>query len=147
MGSNSCEQMLYCLKRIGEPCKEHVDNNFNPLSPERVTELQNVRQELCKLMERTCAAIENNQYDDADDILKKGDELKNVISTLRKQQMNRMQETDNNRLKVSLVYLNILQETQELVSIWRHLLRASRFFQGDYVPQENNAELLTDNTI
>lgn len=32
LGSNSCEQMLYCLKRICEPCKEHVDNNFNPIS-------------------------------------------------------------------------------------------------------------------
>ena len=31
LGSNSCEQMLYCLKRILDPCKEHVDNNFNPI--------------------------------------------------------------------------------------------------------------------
>lgn len=147
LGSNSCEQMMYCLKRIGEPCKEHVDNNFNPLTPERKTELQGVRQELCKLMERTQSAIENNTYDDADDILKKGDELKNTISALRKQQMNRMQESDSNRLKVSMVYLNILQETQELVSIWRHLLRASRFFQGDYVPQEGHPEMLTEHTI
>ena len=98
-------------------------------------------------MERTQSAIENNTYDDADDILKKGDELKNTISALRKQQMNRMQESDSNRLKVSMVYLNILQETQELVSIWRHLLRASRFFQGDYVPQETHPELLTEHTI
>ena len=58
------------------------------------------------------------------------------ISALRKQQMNRMQESDNAGLKAAMVYLNILQESQELVSIWRHLLRASRFFQGDYVPQE-----------
>ena len=31
LGSNSSEQMMYCLKRMCEPCKEHVDNNFNPL--------------------------------------------------------------------------------------------------------------------
>ena len=31
LGTNSCEEMLYCLKRICEPCKEHVDNNFNPV--------------------------------------------------------------------------------------------------------------------
>lgn len=47
-----------------------------------------------------------------------------------------MQESDNTSLKAAMVYLNILQESQELVSIWRHLLRASRFFQGDYVPKE-----------
>ena len=37
LGSNSCEEMLYCLKRICEPCKEHVDNNFNPISKDCVT--------------------------------------------------------------------------------------------------------------
>lgn len=136
LGSNSCEQMLYCLKRICEPCKEHVDNNFNPISKDCIAEFLPIREELCQLMERTRTAIENNDYREADDILVKGDALKNKISALRKQQMNRMQETDNASLKASMVYLNILQETQELVSIWRHLLRASRFFQEDYVPQE-----------
>lgn len=137
LGSNSCEEMLYCLKRICEPCKEHVDNNFNPISKDCVTEFLPVREELCRLMERTRTAIENNNYEEADDILAKGDALKNSISSLRKQMMNRMQEADNASLKASMVYLNILQESQELVSIWRHLLRASRFFQGDYVLQES----------
>ena len=137
LGSNSCEEMLYCLKRICEPCKEHVDNNFNPISKDCVTEFLPVREEQSRLMERTRTAIENNNYEEADDILAKGDALKNSISSLRKQMMNRMQEADNASLKASMVYLNILQESQELVSIWRHLLRASRFFQGDYVPQES----------
>ena len=136
LGSNSCEQMLYCLKRICEPCKEHVDNNFNPISPDCVKEFLPIREQLCNLMERTKQVISTGNYADTDDILKKGDELKNNISALRKQQMNRMQESDNTSLKAAMVYLNILQESQELVSIWRHLLRASRFFQGDYVPKE-----------
>lgn len=144
LGSNSCEQMLYCLKRICEPCKEHVDNNFNPISKDCISEFLPIREELCRLMDRTQTVIENNNYAEADDILVKGDALKNKISALRKQQMNRMQEADSTSLKASMVYLNILQESQELVSIWRHLLRASRFFQGDYVPQEAQRFSLTE---
>lgn len=144
LGSNSCEQMLYCLKRICEPCKEHVDNNFNPISKDCIAEFLPMREELCQLMDRTQTVIENNNYAEADDILVKGDALKNKISALRKQQMNRMQEADSTSLKASMVYLNILQESQELVSIWRHLLRASRFFQGDYVPQEAQMLSLTE---
>lgn len=144
LGSNSCEQMLYCLKRICEPCKEHVDNNFNPISKDCIAEFLPIREELCQLMDRTQTVIENNNYAEADDILVKGDVLKNKISALRKQQMNRMQEADSTSLKASMVYLNILQESQELVSIWRHLLRASRFFQGDYVPQEAQMLSLTE---
>lgn len=144
LGSNSCEQMLYCLKRICEPCKEHVDNNFNPISKDCIAEFLPIREELCQLMDRTQTVIENNNYAEVDDILVKGDALKNKISALRKQQMNRMQEADSTSLKASMVYLNILQESQELVSIWRHLLRASRFFQGDYVPQEAQMLSLTE---
>ena len=144
LGSNSCEQMLYCLKRICEPCKEHVDNNFNPISKDCIAEFLPIREELCQLMDRTQTVIENNNYAEADDILVKGNALKNKISALRKQQMNRMQEADSTSLKASMVYLNILQESQELVSIWRHLLRASRFFQGDYVPQEAQMLSLTE---
>lgn len=136
LGSNSCEQMLYCLKRICEPCKEHVDNNFNPISKEDIAEFLPIREELCQLMERTQQAIVNNDYSQTDDILCKGDLLKNKISTLRKQQMNRIQEASASHLKASMVYLNILQESQELVSIWRHMLRASHYFHADYVPQE-----------
>lgn len=147
LGSNSCEQMLYCLKRICEPCKEHVDNNFNPISTECIQEFLPVRERLCELMDRTRQAIDSNNYDEADDILKKGDELKNMISALRKQQMNRMQEGGTESLKASMVYLNILQETQELVSIWRHLLRASRFFQADYVSQDLSQLALAEERI
>lgn len=28
---NSLAQMVYCLKRMGEPCLEHVGNNFSPV--------------------------------------------------------------------------------------------------------------------
>ena len=111
LGSNSCEQMLYCLKRICEPCKEHVDNNFNPISKDCIAEFLPIREELCQLMDRTQTVIENNNYAEADDILVKGDALKNKISALRKQQMNRMQEADSTSLKASMVYLNILQES------------------------------------
>ena len=136
LGSNSCEQMLYCLKRINDPCQEHVDNHFNPIPQACIDEFMPVRDELCRLMEEARAAIAATDYSRTDTILREGDALKNRISALRKQQMNRMQESANNDLKVLMVYLNLLQESQELVSIWRHLLRASRFFQNDYVPQE-----------
>ena len=43
LGSNSSEQMMYCLKRMCEPCKEHVDNNFNPLPAECAEEFVPIR--------------------------------------------------------------------------------------------------------
>ena len=128
LGSNSCEQMLYCMKRICEPCKEHVDNNFKPLSERARTEFIPVRDEMITLMTQARDVIVSGDYDKADAILKDGDGLKVKISTLRRHQMNRIHDESVN-VKTALVYLNILQESQELVSSWRHLLRASRMFQ------------------
>ena len=128
LGSNSCEQMLYCMKRICEPCKEHVDNNFKPLSERARNEFIPVRDEMIALMTQARDVIVSGDYDKADAILKDGDGLKVKISTLRRHQMNRIHDESVN-VKTALVYLNILQESQELVSSWRHLLRASRMFQ------------------
>ena len=131
LGSNSCQQLLYCLKRICEPCKEHVDNNFSPLSQRAINELLPIRDELTNLMREAKEVIANGTFEKSDDILKRGDDLKNKISKYRKAKMNRIHEEDVN-LKTSLVYLNILQESQEFVSIWRHLLRAAKMFQSEH---------------
>lgn len=129
LGSNSCEQMLYCQKRICEPCKEHVDNNFKPMSKADMMEFIPMRDEMITLMQQAVDIMANGEYGKADAILKDGDALKNKLSNTRKELQNRIHD-DNVNVKTALVYLNILQESQELVSIWRHLLRASRMFQA-----------------
>ena len=130
LGSNSCEQLLYCLKRTCEPCKEHVDNNFKPLSSRARTEFIPIRDEMIILMDKANAIISKGDYSSTDMVLKEGDALKKKISKLRKEQMDRIHD-ENVNIKTALVYLNILQESQELVSTWRHMLRASRMFQSE----------------
>ena len=128
LGSNSSEQMMNCLKRMCEPCKEHVDNNFNPLPAECAEEFVPIRDMLKSLLERTKDIIDKGNYEEADLVLAEGEELKTCLSRLHKMRIERMQE-ENSSVKLSLVYLNLLQESQELVSIMRHMLRASRKFQ------------------
>lgn len=129
LGANSGEQLMYCLKRICEPCKEHVDNNFNPLPEKCTKEFLPLRDELTAFILQTQGMVMSDNYEDADRVLQEGEVLKEKFSRLQKLQLARVQEVDNS-LKISLVYLNLLQESQELVSILRHLLRASRKFQG-----------------
>ncbi len=129
LGSNSSEQMMYCLKRMCEPCKEHVDNNFNPLPESYVKEFLPLRDELTALVLQVQGMIMAGTYEEVGLVMEKGELLKEKFSRLQKLQLTRVQEKDNS-LKISLVYLNLLQESQEFVSILRHMLRASRKFQG-----------------
>ena len=47
---NSLAQMVYCLKRMGEPCREHVGNNFSPVPNEYIKEFLVIRDEIVNLI-------------------------------------------------------------------------------------------------
>lgn len=129
LASNSGEQLLYCLKRMTEPCKEHVDNNFNPLPKECIEELLPVKKKIVDYIMRSEQIVEDHDYERIDALLAEEDEYKATLSAMRKAQEDRIQMDISQGLKVSLVYLNLLQETQELLSGLRHYLRAYRRFQ------------------
>lgn len=129
LGINSCEDLLYCLKRIGEPCKEHVDNNFNPIPQEQINEFSPIKKQVDSYTAGITKAIESNDFSNADQLANDSETLRKTISDLCKAEMNRIQEADSKNLKVSMVYLNILQETEELIDVEWELLHASMNFQ------------------
>lgn len=129
LGINSSEQYLYCLLRMLEPIKEHVDSNFNPLPLSYIDEFRPIREEINDLMRQTESLISASRFDNYRTILANADKCKDLLSVVRKRHIDRIQQnSDKNNLKVSLVYLNILQESQQLLSIMRHQLRAAKKF-------------------
>ena len=129
LGANSNQQFVYTLRRILDPIKEHVDNNFNPLPQEYIEEFAPVRQKINDLMKMSCEQIETSRYENYREILAEADACKDELSVIRKKHIDRIQHMgDNTLLKVSLVYLNVLQESQEFLSVMRHQLRAAKKF-------------------
>lgn len=129
LASNSGEQMLYCLKRMSDPYKEHVDNNFNPLSRECIEEILPVKKKIVDYLMRSERIVEDRDYEHIDALLAEEEAYKQQLSEMRRAQEDRIQMDLSQGLKVSLVYLNLLQETQELLSDLRHYLRAFKRFQ------------------
>lgn len=129
LGANSNQQFIYSLRRMLDPIKEHVDNNFNPLPAEYIKEFTPVRQKINDLMRMSCELIETGRYDSYREILAEADACKDELSVLRKKHIDRIQHmTDNTLMQISLVYLNVLQESQEFLSVMRHQLRAAKKF-------------------
>ena len=129
LGINSSEQYLYCLRRMLDPIKEHVDNNFNPLPQVYIDEFIAVRNSINDLMQQTEAQISTSRFEHYRDTLTMADQCKDNLSVVRKHHIDRIQQAkDNSNLKVSLVYLNVLQESQQLLSNMRHQLRAAKKF-------------------
>ncbi|MDD5814900.1 MAG: inorganic phosphate transporter [Bacteroidales bacterium] len=122
---NSNQQMVYCLMRMVEPCYEHVDNNFAPMPDSLKEQFEPLKKEVIGLFRRSIETIGNNDYDSTVDIRNEGDATKTRISLMRKDLVSHIHE-DMDSYSVIYVYLNMLQETQEMISSLRHNLRAIR---------------------
>lgn len=127
LGVNSCEDMLYSLRRICDPCEEHIDNSFVPLEKDRIKEFLPLRDTLLYLLKRAVVVISTENYTDFDKLREQCEEFKSCLSSTRQGQIERMQTSKEN-ITVSYVYLNLLQETHEIASSLQHLLRASKHF-------------------
>ena len=128
IGANCNMQYIYCLKRMQEPLKEHVDNNFNPLPKVYTEGFETMRRKINELMLQTEQMISTGRYDLYQETLNIADQCKDELSVMRKDVFDRMQHDKLNNLKASLLYLNILQESQEFLSVMRHQLRAAKKF-------------------
>lgn len=127
LGVNSCEDMLYSLRRICDPCEEHIDNSFVPLEKDRIKKFLPLRDTLLYLLKRAVVVISTENYTDSDKLREQCEEFKSCLSSTRQGQIERMQTSKEN-ITVSYVYLNLLQETHEIASSLQHLLRASKHF-------------------
>ncbi len=127
LGANSNQQFIYCLKRLLEPIKEHIDNNFNPVPAAFMEEFRPIRNRIGNLMDEICEMLTTCSFDHEKRVLEEAELCKKELSALRKTHIDRMQRrTGTADYKTSLIYLNILQESQELLSIMRHQLKAAR---------------------
>ena len=130
LGVNSCEDMLYSLRRICDPCEEHIDNSFVPLEKDRIKEFLPLRDTLLYLLKRAVVVISTENFTDSDRLREQCEEFKSCLSSTRHGQIERMQTSKEN-ITVSYVYLNLLQETHEIASSLQHLLRASKHFANE----------------
>ena len=122
LSSNNAQQILNTLTRITNPMKEHTDNNFRPLSPQYYDEFAPYQKRLIEVFRGISRIIRTGNYTDAEKLSAEGKWLKKEISNLRRVQTHRLQE-DAENIKVAFVYLNLIQESHELLSEVRNVLR------------------------
>ena len=121
--ANSLSQMYYCLKRMGDPCKEHVGNNFCPVQSKYAKEFLAFRNEIMQLFLRYLEAENTLQ------IRNDAAELQSSLSNYRKCIIHDIQTKQLN-IEAMTVFLNLVQESQELLSALRHTVRGfSKFVE------------------
>ena len=124
LSNNCCMGILYNLRRINEVCKEHIDNNFLPLPPRYTTEYELIRTQISILFNDTLELMKSGDTDTISTLRRHCDEIKDTVSDTYHRVHDQLRDGDTSAMAVLYVYVNMLQETQEMVSSIRKYLRA-----------------------
>lgn len=128
LSNNAVEQILYCLKRINDPCREHVGNNFTPVKGEQINEFLVFQKEVVRIFSLALLVVREGNLQEAELIRQEAEKAQQRLSAYRKQIIDHVQH-DTANIEATTVFLNIVQESQQLLASLRHLMRGLAKFE------------------
>ena len=123
-------EIIFSIRRLAEPMKDHIDNNFSPLSPVQKDDFGKVSEQIISFLRNCATMIRKNDYIGFEELIAESITLMNQLTALKKGELKRIQGQSGST-KVSMVYLNMVQEAQNVVSFTANLLKVSRKFQKE----------------
>ena len=120
---NCIEQILYALRRICDPCKEYVDNSFTPLDKKYLPEVESLKEKVIWSIDTADITISTSEYSDVDGVMERIKTREDEVVEMSHEQMDRIQHNKED-IDLALLYLNIIQESSELITEMRHILRS-----------------------
>ena len=130
-GNDFASELVYSINRLCEPCLEHIDNNFNPLDVTQKNEFSEVSAKITALISSCREKLNNNAYEDFETDLATANALNAQLAHLKREELKRIQ-AQTGSIKVSMVYLTMIQEAQNVVTYTINLMKVNRKFQMDF---------------
>lgn len=127
-GNDFASELVYSIARLCEPCLEHIDNNFNPLDAIQKGEFSDTTEDITYLIQKCRKRLENNDYQGMEEEIRRANDLNGQLSHLKRQELQRIQ-SQTGSIRVSMVYLTMVQEAQNVVTYTINLMKVSRKFQ------------------
>ena len=130
-GNDFASELVYSIHRLCEPCLEHIDNNFNPLDVAQKNEFSEASAKITALISSCREKLNNNAYEDFETDLATANALNAQLAHLKREELKRIQ-AQTGSIKVSMVYLTMIQEAQNVVTYTINLMKVNRKFQMDF---------------
>lgn len=129
-GNDFASELVYSISRLCEPCLEHIDNNFNPLDILQKGEFSDVSEDITYLIQQCRLHLERNDYSKLEEEVHRANDLVVQLSSLKQKELQRIQSKSGS-IRVSMVYLTMIQEAQNVVTYTINLMKVSRKFQTE----------------
>lgn len=120
-------EIAHCMKYISDPIYEHLDNQHPPLIPEQVKDLNQLNEELNSFYSYVLNTTKKQNFTDLNAILVQQQLIIDLISKINKRQIRLIKE-EMIGTRVTLMYMNLLNETKNLVLYTINMVKAHRDF-------------------
>ncbi|MFC2093725.1 inorganic phosphate transporter, partial [Bacteroidota bacterium] len=120
-------EIAHSLTFITNPIFDHIDNNHKPLIQEQKDDLKSLSEEIEILFKDSLNIIKEQKFSELEKILAEQQELLDSIGKLRKKQVKRIKGSQAGT-RISLLYLEVLAETKNLLLYTINLIKANRDF-------------------
>ncbi len=124
---NYLKETVNALTYISKPIYNYLDNNHKPLIAGQENELNQLREDISKFFSSTILVLKEKGFVDINGILLEQKELIDRLTAISKQQLKRIKNSESGT-KNSTLYLNIMNETKNLLLFTVNLIKAQRDF-------------------
>ena len=123
------------LQFVITPIYNHVDNNHPPLPKDQEKELLQFSEKMSEFFNYSLNILKNNKFENIPELIKLRNEVVNQTVILKKNQIQYL-KNEGKGTKVSLIFLEIMTESKNLVLFVTNLVQA----QKEFVENSHNAE-------
>ena len=121
--SEVSKALLHCTR----PAYEHINNNHRSLSESQIMDLKTINDEVDNIFATINQMLRNKDFTGIDEVMTMRDELFSTIAESIKNQIRRLKDQEMST-RASELYLNILNETKNMVLQSRNLLKSQAYF-------------------
>ncbi len=124
-------ELVGCMTNISQPLYEHIENQHKGMTPSQRNDLQELLEEITGYFNHIIHMEKEQNFDHLNEMVSKQNFLIGFQDTLRRNQIKRIQKGEG-RTRVSILFMDILAETKNVLLYSINLLKAHRDFVSSY---------------
>ena len=124
-------EIAHCLRYISEPVFEHLDNHHPALIKEQIKDIDNLNDSVLNFYNSVVVIDKELHFEEVDKLIAKQQAILDLINRIKKKQVKYI-KGDLVGTKITMLYLNLLSETKNLLLHTINMVKAHRdFIQSD----------------
>jgi hypothetical protein len=120
-------EIAHCLKYLADPVFEHLDNNHPPLLREQIKDLHELNESLSEFYDEVLRATKKHDFKNIEKLISQQHAILDLIFSIKKRQIKYI-KSESTGTRNTLMYLNLLSETKNLVLFSLNMVKSHRDF-------------------